>query len=113
MGWSLEPVTWALRDHVLGIDRPCAGHWLPVSWALSAQRLGLFFGHYISKLRCIYALKLNGAKCCYPFFSSSIYSFGKMPNSFLKHLEKYFGVLKPTWVATSLIRMLGFDRMMR
>ena len=38
------PVTWALRDHVLGIERPCAGHWLPTLWAYSAQRLGLFLG---------------------------------------------------------------------
>ena len=29
----LMPVTWALRDHVLGIERPCAGHWLPTLWA--------------------------------------------------------------------------------
>ena len=29
----LMPVTWALRDHVLGIERPCAGHWLPTPWA--------------------------------------------------------------------------------
>lgn len=29
----LMPVTWALRDHVLGIERPCAGHWLPTQWA--------------------------------------------------------------------------------
>lgn len=40
-------------------------------------------------------------------------SFGKMPNSFLKHFEKYFGVLKPTLTAKSLMRMSGSPSRMR
>ena len=40
----------------------------------------------------------------YPYF---IYSPGSTPNFFLKHCEKYFGVLNPTRYANSLMRMYG------
>ena len=42
----------------------------------------------------------------YPF-ESLIYSLGSMPNSFLKSLVKYFGVLKPTSMESSVILMPG------
>ena len=41
---------WALVAHTMGIECPT---------------FGTDFGHYISKLRCNYALALNGAKCCF------------------------------------------------
>ena len=46
----LMPIRWALRAHVMGIDRPCVGHLLPVLRALSAQSLGRFLGNIVSKL---------------------------------------------------------------
>lgn len=39
------PIRWALRAHVMGIDRPCVGHLLPILWASSAQSLGWFLGN--------------------------------------------------------------------
>ena len=44
------PVKWALRDQVMGIDRPSYGHSLPVLLASSAQSTGRFLGIFI-KLR--------------------------------------------------------------
>ena len=38
------PVKWALRDQVMGIDRPSYGHSLPVLRASSAQSAGRFLG---------------------------------------------------------------------
>ena len=43
------PVTRALRDHVMGIDRTSDGHSLPVLWASSAHFMGWFLGTILSK----------------------------------------------------------------
>ena len=40
------PVKWALRDQVMGIDRPSYGHSLPVLRASSAQSVGRFLGTF-------------------------------------------------------------------
>ena len=37
------PVKWALRDQVMGIDRPSYGHSLPVLRASSAQSVERFW----------------------------------------------------------------------
>lgn len=39
------PVTRALRDHVMGIDRPSDGLSLPVRWASSAHFVWWFLGN--------------------------------------------------------------------
>ena len=41
------PVKWALRDQVMGIDRPSYGHSLPVLRASSAQSAGRFLGTFL------------------------------------------------------------------
>ena len=46
------PVTRALRDHVMGIDRTSDGHSLPVLWASSAHFVGWFLGTVLSKRIC-------------------------------------------------------------
>ena len=43
------PVKWALRDQVMGIDRPSYGHSLPVLRASSAHFMGWFLGTILSK----------------------------------------------------------------
>ena len=43
------PVTRALRDHVMGIDRTSDGHSLPVLWASSAHFTGWFLDTILSK----------------------------------------------------------------
>ena len=48
------PVTRALRDHVMGIDRPSDGHSLPVRWASSAHFMGWFLGAILGKRICCF-----------------------------------------------------------
>ena len=45
--------------------------------------------------------------------SNKIKSFTVIPNSFLKHFEKYFGVLNPTFADSSTTEIDGFSRNMR
>ena len=40
------PVGWALRDHVMGIDSPCAGHLLPVTAGIECPKYGTVSGQY-------------------------------------------------------------------
>ena len=50
------PVTRALRDHVMGIDRTSDGHLLPVLWASSAHFAGCFWGTILSKRIRIFSI---------------------------------------------------------
>ena len=46
------PITRALREHVMGIDRPSDGHSLPVRRASSAHFMGWFLGCSFLYLVC-------------------------------------------------------------
>ena len=50
------PVTRALRDHVMGIDRPSDGHSLPVRRASSAHFMGWFLGTILGKRIRIFSI---------------------------------------------------------
>ena len=50
------PVTRALRDHVMGIDRTSDGHSLPVLWASSAHFVGWLLGTILSKRIRIFSI---------------------------------------------------------
>ena len=56
------PVGWALRDHVMGIDSPCAGHLLPVTAGIECPKYGTVSGQYreISWVSCFY-----DTSCCF------------------------------------------------
>ena len=48
------PVWRALRDHVMGIDRPSDGLSLPVRWVSSAHFMGWFLGTILGKRICCF-----------------------------------------------------------
>ena len=48
------PVTRALRDHVMGIDRTSDGHLLPVLWASSVHFMWWFLGTILGKRICCF-----------------------------------------------------------
>ena len=52
------PVKWALRDQVMGIDRPSYGHSLPVLRASSAQSVGRFWGTFYGSAASLLCMML-------------------------------------------------------
>ena len=52
------PVKWALRDQVMGIDRPSYGHSLPVLRASSAQSVGRFLGTFCGSATSLLCMML-------------------------------------------------------
>ena len=52
------PVKWALRDQVMGIDRPSYGHSLPVLRASSAQSVGRFLGTFCGSAASLLCMML-------------------------------------------------------
>ena len=53
-----ETIKWALRDQVMGIDRPSYGHSLPVLRALSAQSVGRFLGTFCGSAASLLCMML-------------------------------------------------------
>ena len=52
------PVKWALRDQVMGIDRPSYGHSLPVLRASSTQSVGRFLGTFCGSAASLLCMML-------------------------------------------------------
>ena len=52
------PVKWALRDQVMGIDRPSYGHSLPVLRASSTQSVGRFLGTFYGSAASLLCMML-------------------------------------------------------
>ena len=99
------PVTRALRDHVMGIDRTSDGHLLPVLWASSAHFMGWFLGTILSKRIRIFSICSWLQFCVFVqcFMVIWWYFYRNVSGSSHHFPEKYRKLEKNSWKFVSLI----------